>query len=49
MSTPYFEGDYIPVDEAGSFRPTGWVVKGYNNGTTEQIVRAWVTCATIAK
>jgi hypothetical protein len=49
VSAPYFEGDYVPVDEAGNFRPTEWVVKGYNNGTTEQIVRAWVTCATIAK
>jgi hypothetical protein len=48
VSAPYFEGEYIPVDEAGNFRPTEWVVKGYNNGDTDQIVRAWVTCATIA-
>jgi hypothetical protein len=49
VSAPYFEGEYIPVDEAGNFRPTEWVVKGYNNGTTDQIVRAWVVCATVAK
>ena len=48
VSAPYFEGEYVPVDEAGNFRPTEWVVKGYNNGDSDQIVRAWVTCATIA-
>lgn len=48
VSAPYFEGDYKPVDEAGNFRPTEWVVKGYNNGTSDQIVRAWVTCANVA-
>jgi hypothetical protein len=47
VSAPYFEGDYKPVDEAGNFRPTEWVVKGFNNGTTAQVVRAWVTCADI--
>ena len=26
VSAPYFEGDYKPVDEAGNFRPTEWVV-----------------------
>jgi hypothetical protein len=49
VSAPYFEGDYVPVDDAGNFRPTEWVVKGYNNGTTDQIVRAWVTCASMTK
>lgn len=48
VSAPYFEGEYVPVDDAGNFRPTEWVVKGYNNGDTDQVVRAWVTCATIA-
>lgn len=48
VSAPYFEGDYVPVDEAGNFRPTEWVVKGYNNGDAGQIVRAWVTCAKVA-
>jgi hypothetical protein len=47
VSAPYFEGEYIPVDDAGNFRPTEWVVKGYNNGDKEQIVRAWVTCASV--
>ena len=48
VSAPYFEGDYIPVDDAGNFRPTEWVIKGYNHGGTDQIVRAWVTCANIS-
>jgi hypothetical protein len=48
VSAPYFEGDYIPVDEEGNFRPTEWVIKGYNNGTTDQIVRPWVVCADAA-
>lgn len=47
VSAPYFEGEYKPVDAAGNFRPTEWVVKGYNNGNTDQIVRAWVTCASV--
>lgn len=48
VSAPYFEGDYVPADDAGNFRPTEWVVKGYNLGTSDQIVRAWVTCANVA-
>jgi collagen triple helix repeat protein len=48
VSAPYFEGDYVPVNEGGDFRPTEWVVKGYNNGDTNQIVRAWVVCADVA-
>ena len=47
VSAPYFEGAYVPVDAAGNFRPTEWVVKGYNNGAKDQIVRAWVTCAKV--
>jgi hypothetical protein len=47
VSAPYFEGEYIPVDDAGNFRPTEWVVKGFNNGDSDQVVRAWVTCATM--
>lgn len=47
VSAPYFEGEYLPVDEAGNFRATEWVIKGYNLGDTDQIVRAWVTCATV--
>jgi hypothetical protein len=45
VSAPYFEGNYVPVDEGGDFRPTEWVIKGYNNGNTDQIVRPWVVCA----
>ena len=45
VSAPYFEGDYKPVDDAGNFRPTEWVIKGYNNGSTDQVVRPWVVCA----
>ena len=47
VSAPYFEGEYKPVDEAGHFRPTEWVVKGFNTGDKEQVVRAWVTCADV--
>ena len=32
VSAPYFEGAYVPVNAGGDFRPTEWVVKGYNNG-----------------
>lgn len=48
VSAPYFKGEYVPVDEAGNFRADQWVVRGYNHGTTDQIVRAWVTCANVA-
>ena len=48
VSAPYFKGAYEPVDEAGNFRADQWVVRGYNDGDTEQIVRAWVVCATVA-
>lgn len=45
VSAPYFEGEYVPVNEGGDFRPREWVVKGYNLGNTDQIVRPWVVCA----
>ncbi|HET7195074.1 MAG TPA: hypothetical protein VFI99_08790 [Nocardioides sp.] len=48
VSAPYFKGDYVPVDEAGNFRADQWVVRGYNNGDTDQVVRAWVVCANVA-
>ncbi|MFC4784820.1 hypothetical protein ACT8ZV_10110 [Nocardioides sp. MAHUQ-72] len=35
----------IPGDPDGSIRPNGWVVEGFNNGTTEVSVRPWVVCA----
>jgi hypothetical protein len=47
VSAPYFKGDYVPVDDAGNFRADQWVVRGYNSGDTEQIVRAWVVCADV--
>ena len=48
VSAPYFKGAYVPVDEAGNFRADQWVVRGFNHGTEDQIVRAWVNCATVA-
>ena len=48
VSAPYFKGAYEPVDEAGNFRSDQWVVRGYNNGDTEQVVRAWVVCSNVA-
>lgn len=37
----------IPGDEAGSFVPNGWLVQGFNTGTTDVVVRPWVVCADI--
>lgn len=48
VSAPYFQGEYEPVDEAGNFRADQWVVRGFNNGDTDQIVRAWVVCSNLA-
>jgi hypothetical protein len=44
VSAPYFKGDYEPVDEGGNFRADQWVVRGFNHGDADQIVRAWVVC-----
>jgi hypothetical protein len=41
--------DPIAGDEAGSIQPNGWLVEVVNNGTTDQIVRPWVVCATVAQ
>ena len=40
---------YEPIegDEAGSFRPNGWLIQGFNAGTAPVVVRPWVTCATV--
>jgi hypothetical protein len=46
VSAPYTK-NYVPVNEQGSFVADQWIVKGYNNGTTEQIVRPWVVCAKV--
>src|SRR5262245_9515646 len=45
VSAPYYEETYDPNKYGGNIRPTEWVVKGYNNSGTDQIVRAWVVCA----
>jgi hypothetical protein len=37
----------IPGDPAGSFKPNGWLVEGYNNGMDPVSVRPWVVCATV--
>ena len=40
---------YEPIagDEAGSIRPNGWLVQGYNDGAAYVIVRPWVVCAVV--
>jgi hypothetical protein len=48
VSAPYFQGEYEPVDEAGNFLADQWVVRGYNNGDQDQVVRAWVVCSNLA-
>ena len=35
----------IPGDLDQSIKPNGWVVEGFNNGTTDLSVRPWVVCA----
>ncbi len=48
VSAPYTGEQYDPAKYNGDIRPDRWVVKGYNNGDTDQIVRAWVVCADIS-
>ena len=43
-SYPYAD-PVVSVNARGSIRPNEWVVRGFNNGTTDLIVRPWVTCA----
>ncbi|TDU87356.1 hypothetical protein EV138_0877 [Kribbella voronezhensis] len=40
---------YEPIagDKAGSLKPNAWLVEGFNNGTTDLIVRPSVVCANI--
>jgi hypothetical protein len=47
VSAPYTGEAYDETKYHGNIRPDRWVVKGYNNGDTDQIVRAWVVCATV--
>ena len=48
VSAPYYEEQYNENNYGGNIRPSEWIVKGYNNGDTDQIVRAWVVCADVA-
>ena len=37
---------YVPISDTNSrFYADRWVVRGYNNGPTGQVVRAWALCA----
>jgi len=45
VSAPYTGEQYDPSKYHGDIRPDRWVVKGYNTGSTDQIVRTWVICA----
>lgn len=50
VSAPYIAGEYQPISESDSrFEADQWVVRGYNNGDTDQVVRAWVICADITQ
>ena len=37
----------IPNDPDMSIVPNGWLVEGFNSGTTDLIVRPWVVCAKV--
>jgi hypothetical protein len=39
--------EQIPGDGAGSIKPNGWLVQGYNDGDAPVIVRPWVICAVV--
>ena len=45
VSAPYTGEAYDENKYGGNIRPDRWVVKGYNHGASDQIVRAWVVCA----
>jgi len=45
VSAPYTGKGYDETMYHGGILPDRWVVKGYNNGSTNQVVRAWVVCA----
>ena len=45
VSAPYTGEAYDENKYGGNIRPDRWVVKGYNHGAADQIVRAWVVCA----
>jgi len=37
----------IAGDADQSIKPNGWVVEGYNTGSSDVLVRPWVVCATV--
>jgi hypothetical protein len=37
----------IPGDAAGSVKPNGWLVQGFNEGAADVVVRPWVVCAEV--
>jgi Collagen triple helix repeat (20 copies) len=37
----------IPGDAAGSLKPNGWLVQGFNDGESAVVVRPWVICAEV--
>jgi hypothetical protein len=43
-SYPYAD-NLAPVNSRGSIRATKWVVRGFNNGVDDLVVRPWVICA----
>jgi len=47
VSAPYTGEAYDENKYGGNIRPDRWVVKGYNHGGADQIVRAWVVCANL--
>lgn len=48
VAAPYISGEYVPISETDSrFFADQFVVRGFNHGDTEQVVRAWAECAPI--
>lgn len=48
VSAPYISGAYVPISDTDSrFFADQFVVRGFNHGDTDQIVRAWALCAPI--
>jgi hypothetical protein len=48
VAAPYIKGEYVPISSTDSrFFADQYVVRGFNHGDTDQIVRAWALCAPI--
>lgn len=43
-SYPYTT-NYESINDRGSFKADEWIVKGFNHGSDDMIVRPWVVCA----